>query len=295
MNYGFEKWRGYSASQWRNDLTWKVYEIAKKVIKAGHAAWRRAIKLFDSQKRIYLPDLIDKVYIIHLPGRLDRFKKVKKRLKGVKLKGKKTLYDYTEFIDGVIGSSVPKEGNEIITPQYTFEYHWDVDPTPQWNILPNKDNIILECSDAERGVSTAHYNVWKTFLDSGEQSALIMEDDIEFGFGFNRKLEKILEEAPYDWDLIYLSSLPCETGFTWEEHSEHLVRAYNGVWWLSGYMISKRFAKRLINEAPIVGPVDLWINYMFEGANIFVTPTSIIDQAQDTASDNTYSYATQGF
>lgn len=293
MNFGFENWKGYSASQWRNDLTWKIHNTVRKVIKILHSRYRRAVKFFDIQKRIPYSDMIDKTYVIHLPNRKDRYKLLKKRLQAVKFKGRKTLFDYVEFIDGVLGATVPEEGNEIIKPEYTFEEHWTIDPTPIWNTLPGKQEIKLQLTEAERGVSVAHYNTWKAFYDSGEQSALILEDDVEFSYGFNAKLEKILEEVPHDWDLIYLSSLPCETGFTWDEHSDNVVRVYNGVWWLSGYMISKRFAKRLITEAPIIGPVDLWINYMFEGANVFLTPTSIIDQSDDTESDNEYSYAKQ--
>lgn len=291
MKYGFDEWRGYSASQWRNDLTWRIYDYIHKVVRATHSTARKLVKLFDIQKKLNLKAILDRVYIIHLPDRVDRFKKVKSRLSKVKLTTNETLFDYVEFVDGVYGSTIPEEGNDILYSDYSFANHWNVDPTPKWNFLPGKEELMLQLSEAERGVTQAHHNVWKQFLETGEQSALILEDDIELAVGFNKKLEKVFKEAPADWDLIYLSSLPCETGFTWEEHSENLVRVYNGVWWLSGYAISRRFAKRLLGSGKIDGPVDLWINYMFDGANIFLTPTSLIDQADDTASGNSYSYA----
>jgi hypothetical protein len=46
-----------------------------------------------------------------------------------------------------------------------------------------------------------------------------------------------------------------------------------------------------LDNAPIDGPVDVWINYMFKGSKVFLSLENIIDQAEDTESDNEYSYA----
>ena len=46
-----------------------------------------------------------------------------------------------------------------------------------------------------------------------------------------------------------------------------------------------------MDNAPIDGPVDVWINYMFKGSKVFLSLENIIDQAEDTESDNEYSYA----
>lgn len=293
MNKGFDKWKGYSASAWKEELAWKCYDIAKIVIRAIHAVYKSSLKLFDTCKPFDMFNLIDKVYMIHLPNRIDRYKKIKRRLSKLKLTTGETLFDRIEIIDGVPGNAVDWDDHSVVYPDYTFEQHWNIDPQPHYDLLPYKDEFKLYLSDAERGVCEAHYNTWKQFYDSKAKSALIIEDDIALGYNFSKKFQRVIEQAPKDWDLIYLSSLPNEYGFRWKEYSEDLVRVYNGVWWLSGYMISRKFARKLLKNAPIDGPVDVWINYMFKGSKVFLCPNSIIDQAEDTESDNEYSFATK--
>lgn len=291
MNEGFEKWKGYSASTWKEDIVWKVYDATRFLVRAIHASYKGFIKLFDFQKPLDLFKHIDKVYTIHLPHREDRYKKLKRRLSKIKLTTGETLFDNIEFIDGILGEDADWEDHSIIYPDYTFQQHWDIDPQPEYDLLPYKDEFTLYLSGGERGLGEAHFNTWKTFYESGAKSALILEDDIFPAFGFNKKFEQIMKEVPKNWDVIYLSSLPNEHGFRWKEHSDNVVRVYSGVWWLSGYIISRKFAKKLIDNAPIDGPVDVWINYMFKGSKVYLSLENIIDQAEDTESDNEYSYA----
>lgn len=291
MNEGFDKWKGYSASAWKEELAWKCYDTAKYIIRAVHAGYKGFLKLFEKRIPIDMFRLVDKVYMIHLPNRVDRYKRIKRRLSKQKLTTGETLFDRIEFVDGVLGSDIPWDDESVVYPDYTFLQHWQIDPQPEYDLLPYKDEFQLYLSEAERGVGHAHYNVWKKFYESKAKSALILEDDIALGYGFSTKFEEVIKQAPKGWDLIYLSSLPNEHGFRWKEYSKDLVRVYNGVWWLSGYMISRKFAKKLLDNAPIDGPVDVWINYMFKGSKVYLCPNSIIDQAEDTESDNEYSFA----
>ena len=47
MNEGFEKWKGYSASTWKEDIVWKVYDATRFLVRAIHASYKGFIKLFD--------------------------------------------------------------------------------------------------------------------------------------------------------------------------------------------------------------------------------------------------------
>lgn len=51
-----------------------------------------------------------------------------------------------------------------------------------------------------------------------------------------------------------------------------------------------RRCKKLLNNLPIIGPVDVWINYQFKDLKTYISRTNLILQADDTISDNTYSF-----
>ena len=75
-----------------------------------------------------------------------------------------------------------------------------------------------------------------------------------------------------------------------DPHSKNLARLFNGVWWMSGYCLTRTAAIHLLEQLPIVGPVDVWINYQFEGLQVYLAYNNIICQADNTYSDNTYSF-----
>ena len=59
---------------------------------------------------------------------------------------------------------------------------------------------------------------------------------------------------------------------------------------MSGYCLTRKAALHLLNELPIVGPIDVWINYKFEGLQVYLATDDLICQADNTESDNTYSF-----
>lgn len=71
--------------------------------------------------------------------------------------------------------------------------------------------------------------------------------------------------------------------------SHELLRPSRGLWLLSGYVLSKRGAQRLLDLLPVRGPVDLWINHQFEKLDVFATRRPVIHQRLDCPSSNVYS------
>jgi hypothetical protein len=59
---------------------------------------------------------------------------------------------------------------------------------------------------------------------------------------------------------------------------------------MSSYILTRSAAEKLLDNLPIVGPVDVWINYQFEYLNAYMTPGNLITQTGMTDSDNTYSF-----
>jgi hypothetical protein len=62
-----------------------------------------------------------------------------------------------------------------------------------------------------------------------------------------------------------------------------------GLWFLSGYVLSRKGAAALLRAMPVIGPVDLWINYRFEELGALALSSPALLQRQDSASDNSYS------
>ncbi|HVI41408.1 MAG TPA: family 16 glycosylhydrolase, partial [Anaerovoracaceae bacterium] len=62
-----------------------------------------------------------------------------------------------------------------------------------------------------------------------------------------------------------------------------------GLWHLSGYVLSRKGAEKLLRLLPCRGPIDLWINHHFEVLDVFATKNSLISQRRDITSSNSYS------
>jgi hypothetical protein len=90
-------------------------------------------------------------------------------------------------------------------------------------------------------------------------------------------------------DVLYLSYKEAKTRALKSDVSDFIFRPYRGLWYLSGYVLSKSGARKLLSLLPVRGPIDLWINHQFEKLNVFATSKSVINQRLDRRSDNSYS------
>ena len=58
---------------------------------------------------------------------------------------------------------------------------------------------------------------------------------------------------------------------------------------VSGYVLSREGAATLLRAMPVIGPVDLWMNYRFAELGALALNSPAIEQRHDEASDNAYS------
>ena len=147
-------------------------------------------------------------------------------------------------------------------------------------------------SRPELAVAKSHLDTWRLVAASNEQFALILEDDVYFEPGALQRIAsgwRELTAQPEPFDMLYLSFREAASGAEKEPVSEALFRPVRGIWQMSGYVLSREGARKLIAAAPIRGPVDLWINYRFGELRVFATSQSIIQQRPDGGSDNAYS------
>lgn len=166
------------------------------------------------------------------------------------------------------------------------------------------DPRLAECFGADEpirmtlqevAVARSHVQAWKTIAAGPAAHVLVLEDDVWFALGaaaaIDRGWRAAIQRCRTDGGprLLYLSYE--DAGGTAErlDQCDALFRPARGLWFLSGYVLSREAAAALLRAMPVVGPVDLWINYRFEELGALALCCPKILQRQDGASDNSYS------
>lgn len=153
----------------------------------------------------------------------------------------------------------------------------------------------IQMTRQEIAVARSHIELWKAVANGGAGFSLILEDDVYFGFGAAKAIAQGWEEAlqrcgssggPH---LLYLSYE--DAGGTAEraEVSPLLFRPVRGLWFLSGYVLSRKGAEALLRAMPVVGPVDMWMNFRLAEIGALALASPAILQRADSESGNSYS------
>lgn len=147
----------------------------------------------------------------------------------------------------------------------------------------------------EIAVACSHIGIWRTIAQSSASYALVLEDDIWFERSFGRILEQAWREmedanrtSPL-FDVLYVSYKEARHGAPKELVSKNVFRPERGLWYLSGYVLSRKGAQALLDLLPCQGPIDLWINHKFRELEVRALRRSLINQRRDLHSTNSYS------
>jgi GR25 family glycosyltransferase involved in LPS biosynthesis len=182
-----------------------------------------------------------------------------------------------------------------IDPLYTLGEQLFVEPQPL--ALPTRLELTspIHMSRPEIAVARSHIAVWRQVAASTHEYALILEDDVWFHSGFASHLDKAWAELNTEghststFDLLYVSYVEVKHGAPKTFLSANVFRPMRGLWHLSGYVLSREGAKKLLRLLPCRGPVDLWINHQFGVLDVRATRRSIVSQRRDASSTNSYS------
>lgn len=147
----------------------------------------------------------------------------------------------------------------------------------------------------EVAIARSHVEVWKAVATGSDDHVLVLEDDVWFKRGaaaaIDRGWRAALRRCHAEGGprLLYLSYE--DAGGTAERADvcDALFRPKRGLWFLSGYVLSREGAATLLRAMPVVGPVDMWINYRLAELGALALSSPAILQRQDSASDNSYS------
>ncbi|KQT35828.1 hypothetical protein ASG22_02060 [Chryseobacterium sp. Leaf405] len=239
--------------------------------------------------------LISHIYVINLKRQPSRWKNIEKELKQIlDLSGNKlnSLVERFNAIDANDFYEEPLKTSDL-DPVYTLEDQLFVEPQPLAMPTILDLHSKIQMSRPEIAVAYSHIELWKRIASNDNQYTLILEDDIWFKPGFSNKLSKawieINENKQNKFDVLYLSFEEVKNGAPKTFISEKIFRPTRGLWNLSGYVISKQGAIKLLKLLPCTGPIDLWINHKFKFLNVLATHKSIISQRLDLISTNSYS------
>ena len=183
----------------------------------------------------------------------------------------------------------------MVQPFYTLGDQLFVEPQP--HAVPDVFDLErpIRMSQAEIAVACSHIGIWKTIAQSSAPYSLVLEDDVRFERGFGRMLDEAWREmedadrANPGFDILYVSYGEVRNGAPKELVSTNVFRPERGLWYLSGYVLSKKGAQALLDLLPCCGPIDLWINHQFRELDVRALRRSVINQRRDLDSTNSYS------
>jgi len=182
-----------------------------------------------------------------------------------------------------------------IDPYYTLADQLFVEPQP--HALPSIFDLgrPIRMSDAEIAVAQSHIDVWRKIASSPAPYSMVLEDDVLFVRGFAQLVDTAWREmqatdrAAPSFDVLYLSYKEVRHGAPKTALSPNVFRPERGLWYMSGYVLSKQGAERLLALLSCRGPVDLWINQKFREMDVRAVRRSVIGQRLDLQSTNSYS------
>ena len=154
---------------------------------------------------------IDKIYVVNLDDSKDRFAYMQKSLAKVELPVK---YERFSAINGDKIKIINRNTKVVFTGKEVREKH-----------LLLKGEFEIRCSDddidyisgkiewnyyhpraiGELGYACSNRKIWQEIVEKKYKNTLIMEDDIKLHPDFTDLLEKAANNAPKDYDILYLN------------------------------------------------------------------------------------------
>ncbi len=240
---------------------------------------------------------IGHIYVINLDRQPARWTEMEQELKHVLDWSGSELWTLTERFAAVDATHFLQDTlkDADIDPFYTLGDQLFVEPQPLTIPSRLELNSPIPMSRPEIAIARSHIDIWRQIAAGNYEYVLILEDDIWLRSNFAQNLDKAWAEINAEvnrkskFDILYLSYEEAKHGAPKTFLSGNVFRPVRGLWFLSGYVVSRKGAEKLINLLPCRGPVDLWLNHQFKFLDVRAIRRSIIDQRRDVSSTNSYS------
>jgi GR25 family glycosyltransferase involved in LPS biosynthesis len=240
---------------------------------------------------------ISQIYVINLDRQPERWTDVRRELAFIQDATGKPLTDRVIRYSASDARDATHDALDFgdIDPFYTLGDQLYVEPQP--HALPDEFDLTcpIRMSQAEVAIARSHIGVWRTIAQSSAPYTLVIEDDVWFERNFARIIDhawremKDADEADPTFDVLYVSYAEARHGAPKELISENLFRPERGLWFLSGYVLSRKGAQALLRLLPCRGPIDLWINHVFRAIDVRALRRPVVNQRLDLLSTNSYS------
>jgi len=144
-------------------------------------------------------------------------------------------------------------------------------------------------NNAEIGCFLTHHNLYKTILDEGHETALILEDDALFLEGYKEVVEQAMKDIPKDWDLLYLGqanydsikiaqSAELKTHAIKENIAGQLFKA-SRCWLTHAYVVNRKALPKLIEGTQVLyASIDGVLADLQENLNVYAIYPNIVKQ-----------------
>jgi GR25 family glycosyltransferase involved in LPS biosynthesis len=239
---------------------------------------------------------IGRIYVINLDRKPDRWRHIKQELQRVRDEAGDPLFNLTRRLSAVDARYLKHlPDDDVLQHHYSLADQLFVQPHP---LLAGNREVgarQIQMTRQEVAVALSHIEAWRLIAAGDPAYTLVLEDDAYFTRGFARILEGAWREAMERtgqggrFDMLYLSYMEAGTNLPKTQVSDLLFTPVTGLWQLSGYVLSREGAQKLLDLLPVRGPVDLWMNHQFHHLDVIATRQSIIEQRLDAASTNSYS------
>ena len=240
---------------------------------------------------------IERIYVINLNRQPVRWTEMEHELRHVLDWSGVELWNLTERYAAVDATHFLQDPlkDADIDPIYTLCDQLFVEPQPF--ALPTRMelNSPIQMSRPEVAIARSHIGVWRQVMANNYEYVLVLEDDVWFRSEFAQNLDQAWAEIKAEgnresnFDILYLSYEEVKHGAPKTFLSSNVFRPVRGLWYLSGYVISRKGAQKILRLLPCRGPVDLWINHQFGFLDVRAIKRSVISQRHDVSSTNSYS------
>ena len=194
---------------------------------------------------------IHQIYVINLDRQPKRWADILRELVCIQDVDGKPLTDRVvrySASDARATAHDPQDRVSDINPFYTLGDQLYVEPQP--HALPDEFDLVspIRMSQAEIAIARSHIGVWRAFEQSTAPYALVIEDDVWFAREFSRIIDhawremKDADKSDPAFDVLYVSYAEARHGAPKELISENVFRPERGLWFLSGYVLSKKGA-----------------------------------------------------
>lgn len=240
---------------------------------------------------------IGRIYVMNLTRQPARWTNMERELKQLLDCSGNPLWNLTERSAAFDARQFTKEPQKDceVDPVYTLGDQLFVEPQPKALPTTLELGAPIHMSRPEVAIARSHISIWRQVAAGDHEFVLILEDDVWFRRGFASHLDQAWAEIEAgsavtgNFDVLYLSYEEVKHGAPKTFLSSNVFRPVRGLWHLSGYVISRIGAEKLLRLLPCRGPVDLWMNHQFGALDVRATRRSIISQRRDGSSTNSYS------